>query len=77
MRTPFLQCRTNEYERAEAKLLLMNVPSDITQHDTSSRNYYDWRPFFRVSQRGSNPADFSQGLAQRRTLIRSTSQGTW
>jgi hypothetical protein len=58
--------RTNEYEKAEAELLLTNVPDDVTRHDNSSWNQFYWEPFRDYFRGSSQPADFAQALAQPR-----------
>jgi hypothetical protein len=58
--------RKNEYEQAEAELILTNVPNDMTRHDNSSWNRFYWEPFRKYLEGASRPADFAQALAQPR-----------
>ena len=50
--------------RAEAELLLTNVPSDTTRDDNSSWNDFYWEPFRDYLKGALMPADFGQALAQ-------------
>jgi hypothetical protein len=61
-----IEFRRNEYERAEAELVLTNVPNDMTRHDNSSWNQFYWEPFRDYFKGASQPADFAQALAQPR-----------
>jgi hypothetical protein len=54
--------RENEYDQAEAELLLCNM----TRHDNSSWNYFYWEPFRAYLGGAAAAADFAQGLAQQR-----------
>lgn len=58
--------RTNEYEKAEAELVLTNVPNEMTRHDNSSWNEFYWEPFRGYLMGSSKPADFAQALGQPR-----------
>ena len=58
--------RKNEYDQAEAELILTNVPDEMTRHDNSSWNHFYWEPFREYLRGGSGPADFGRGLAQPR-----------
>jgi hypothetical protein len=58
--------RKNEYEQAEAELVLTNMPDDMTRHDNSSWNNFYWEPFRDYLMGASRPADFGHALAQLR-----------
>jgi activator of HSP90 ATPase len=58
--------RKNEYEQAEAELILTNVPDGMTRHDNSSWNQFYWEPFRGHLTGTSKPADFAGALAQPR-----------
>src|ERR1700722_4462581 len=59
-----IEFRRNEYEQAEAELVLPNVPNDMTRHDNSSWNQFYWGPFRAYLKGAPQPADFAKALSQ-------------